>query len=131
MSFRGRGPDYLGIALTARLAIDTLVGFYDGEKVWHASEKGIEVINEARAALQRLHKCEHNDSFLFFSRSCRHFDSYDLMKFLEEMVDNLGWTTWESDLEQWLTNKEVVLDFFMHVESYALGRHRHSDGGCF
>lgn len=128
---RHNEPDYLSIGLTARLAIETLVGFYDGEKMWHASEEGIAIIKEVRDVLQRLNESEHSTSFLFFNRSCKHFDSYYDMKFLKEMANQMEWATWESDLEQWLMNKEIVMDYFMLVERVALSRHRHYSGGCF
>jgi hypothetical protein len=130
MSFHRIGTDYLGIGLTARMAINTLVGFYETEKVWHASETGIEIIKEVRDVLQRLNESEHSTSFLFFNRQGKHFESYYEMQFLKEVAVEMEWTTWESDLDQWLMNKEKVLDYFMNLESHSLGRHRHSDRGC-
>ena len=117
--------DYLGIGLSARIAIDTLIGFYDTEEIWHASKKGIEIINEVRDILLYMKESKHDTSFLFFKKSFKHFKKYDEMVFLRDMVQNIQWKTWESDLEQWLTNKEQVLDYFMYLENHALGSINH------
>ena len=129
---RRNSENYLNIALTARLAIDTLVGFFDGEEIHHAADKGIQVIKEVRAILQRLNELEHTTTFFEFNRSLKHpFDSYESINFLKEIVDNMKWDSWESDLEQRGANKEKVMDYFVNVEGTALSRYQEDQYGGF
>lgn len=127
MCFRDDRTDYLNLGLTARIAIDTLVGFYDGEKIWHASELGISIINETLHILRVITKIDTTTRI--YQTKTEHFTTYDQMAFLLSVVNDIKWDTWESDLEQWLTNKDRVLDYFMAVERRALGHYR--QGGCF
>ena len=106
----------LSIGLSARIVIDTLIGFHDGEKLWHNSEEGIAIIGEVREILQYWSNGVRDKEFKSFKR----FSTYDKQKFLVDMVDKLKWTTWESDLEQWLKNKDKVMDYFDAVECWAI-----------
>jgi hypothetical protein len=53
------------------------------------------------------------------------------MIFLKEIVDDMKWNTWESDLEQWCANKEKVKDYFVNLEGAALCRYQEYNYGCF
>jgi hypothetical protein len=127
----GKSYEFLGLGLTARVAIDTLIGFYPKEKLWHNTEKGIKIIEETREVLLHFHEVQQNHSFSFWSRKFKNFESYDEMKFLADIVEQLQWTTWDNDLLHWLANIDKVMDFFSRVEITAISRYRHSDGGCF
>ena len=129
---RRNSVNYLSIALSARLAIDTLAGFFDGEEIHHSADKGSQVIKEVRAVLQRLNELEHTTTYFEFYSSLKYpFSSYESMKFLKEIVNNMKWDTWESDLEQWCANKEKVMDFFVDVEGTALCRYTEEQRSCF
>jgi hypothetical protein len=127
MCFRKNKYDSLSIALSARIVIDTLVGFFDGEKLWHATEEGIATINEVLMILRNLYSEEK--PVRFYHLDTKRFTKYDQMILLKELVEETGWATWEEDLEQWLANKERVLDYFMALESRGLSNHH--IGGCF
>ena len=45
--------------------------------------------------------------------------------FLKQVADEMKWTTWKTDLAQWLTNLVPVKMFFSALNSHALGRLRH------
>ena len=116
----------LGVGLSARIVIDTLIGFYDGEKLWHNSKEGIATISEVREILQYWINGTRDKNLKIFE--FKRFKSYDEQKFLVDMVEREKWTTWESDLEQWLENKDKVMDYFSAVEQWAISSTHH---GCF
>ncbi len=112
--------NYLDIANTARVAIDTLIGFYEGEKLCDSSKKGIEIIAEVLYSLKLINS--QNNTIML--TKAKYFETYDKIKFLKDICDILEWNDWESDLSQWLTNKENVLNYFIRVEGTARGRSR-------
>ena len=128
MSIRDRFR-YLSVGLSARIVIDTLVGFHDNQEVWHDSAKGIETITEVRKILIHLNEKDNTKGpWLFWRNQFKIFTGYDEMILLKEVCEGMKWDTWENDLEQWLLNKDKVMDYFMRLEE-AIGRCK--QGGCF
>ena len=68
----------LGVGLSARIVIDTLIGFYDGEKLWHNSKEGIATISEVREILQYWINGTRDKNLKIFE--FKRFKSYDDQK---------------------------------------------------
>jgi hypothetical protein len=115
----------LSMALSSRIVIDTLIGFYDGKVMWTAAEEGIRTIEEVREILRHLYDRDKVDPTVFWSRQFTRFNNYNQQKFLLEVAEEKRWMTWEDDLEQWMTNKEILIDYFSAVEAKALAYCRH------
>jgi hypothetical protein len=103
----------LCLALEARLVINTLLGFNDGNELHPHTADGIAKIAEVRSWLlyfdKRLEGRPSNSDM-----------TYDQLTLIRETVKALDWTTWDSDLQQWLANKESVKRFFVSLESRVL-----------
>jgi|SRR5208337_133427 len=121
MCGRDKNHEYLSLALQARLVIDTLVSYWPGETVHPNAKKGIALLDEFREALATFGLGEPR-----FSHRCPF--RYEQLKLIDEVAKDMKWDTWKADLEQWLTNKERVLDFFTSLECRALNSIHH---GCF
>ena len=120
---------YLTVALASCLVIDVIWSFEDGREPHHHAKDGIETIEEARKALDWIYTDHKSFSMFRILGTFKTFDDYEKVILLKKTVEGMKWKAWRSDLEQWLANKDKVLDFFGRLQSEANARtHR---GGCF
>ena len=110
--------DFLILALHARLVLNVLRNFREGQTMNPHADEGIRNIAAIRAVIQS----QSEPGLPFFNK---HDYRYEQMKIIVEVAVQLQITA--EDLEQWLTNQEKVREFFLRLESTALGYTRH---GC-
>jgi hypothetical protein len=103
----------LCLALDARLVINTLIGFNDGKELHPHTADGIAKIAEVHAWL-----LYYNNRLK--GRPANSRMTYDEHTVIFETFKGLDWPSWDSDLQQWLANKESVKWFFANLESRAL-----------
>ena len=123
------GSAGLTVALDARTVINTLIGYFDGEEISNSTKKGIAIINDARTILRYLNGLDKSEEFKY--PRTEYFSNYDERILVKTQVEKLNWKTWDEDLDQWLLNKEQVLEFFKRLEMAGTSQYRHSKGGCF
>lgn len=128
MSFR-RSSSLLGGALTAAHVIRLLHAYKYDDKLPNKSEEAIEAISDARIVIRYLNGMEREQGI--FCPRTKNFSDYDAMTMMRDIVKQMEWTTWNEDLEQWLANIDIVMEFFEKIQSAGQARSRYERGGCF
>lgn len=117
--------EMVGVSLNARCVLNALCGFDEGQPLHPATEDAIDIIHETRLILRYLNGLDQYSNSIY--PHLKHFERYDTMMKLNEVLDRTDWPTWDTDLEQWLTNREAVKKYFRGLESAALHSYNNPD----